>query len=195
MLYVSVGMIGTAAVVAFIVHLNFTLTLPTFYFLLASIVLVLLYSIPPFHFVNRGFGELFLAIHIGYIVPSIAFLLQAGENSRLLTALLIPLTVLALAYFLVVNFTTFLDDQKYERGTLLRFLTWERAIPLHHGIIIFAYLMFALAPLLVFPSTSSRRRFSPCPSRFFKLSNSAPLWAAIRQTGSCSHLRRLLFSA
>ncbi|MCB0119773.1 MAG: prenyltransferase [Anaerolineales bacterium] len=169
MLYVSVGMIGTAAVVAFIVHLNFTLTLPTFYFLLASIVLVLLYSIPPFHFVNRGFGELFLAIHIGYIVPSIAFLLQAGENSRLLTALLIPLTVLALAYFLVVNFTTFLDDQKYERGTLLRFLTWERAIPLHHGIIIFAYLMFALAPLFGFSFNLVAPAFLTLPFAIFQI--------------------------
>ena len=146
LLYVSVGTIGTTAVIAFIVHLNFTLTLPSFLFLLSSLVLVLAYSIPPFHLVNRGFGELILALHIAYVIPSIGFLFQAGVNSRLLTILLIPLTVLALAYFLIINFITFPDDQKYERGTLLRRLTWERAVPLHHSLIAFAYLAFALIP-------------------------------------------------
>lgn len=150
LLYVAVGMIGTVAVIAFIIHINFTLTLPSFLFLLSSILLVLIYSIPPFHLVNRGFGELILALHIAYIIPSIGFVLQAGETSRLLTLLLLPLTVLALAYFLIGNFITFADDEKYERGTLLRRLTWERAVPFHHSLVVFAYLMFALVPLFGF---------------------------------------------
>lgn len=147
LLYISVGMIGTAAVIAFIVYLNFTLVVPTFVFLLSSIVLTLVYAIPPFQFVNRGFGEMILSVHIAYIVPSIAFLFQANENSRLLSNLLLPLMVLALAYFLILNFTTFQEDEKYDRGTLLRRLGWERAVPLHHSLIAFAYISFALAPL------------------------------------------------
>lgn len=146
LLYIAAGMVGAAAVLAYLTHLNFTLTLPAFYFLITSLILVLAYSIPPSNLVNRGFGELLLALHIAYVVPSIGFLFQSGENARLLTILLIPLTVLALAYFLILNFVTFPEDQKYDRGTLLRYLSWERAVPLHHGLIVFAYLTFALTP-------------------------------------------------
>jgi len=76
--------------------------------------------------------------------------LQAKDNHRLLTIIIIPLTALALAYFLVVNFTSFSSDQKYQRDTLLRRLTWERAVPMHHSLIVFAYAVFAIAPLLGF---------------------------------------------
>jgi hypothetical protein len=41
MLYVSIGAIATAAFIAFIIYFNFTLTIPAFYFLLASVLLVL----------------------------------------------------------------------------------------------------------------------------------------------------------
>lgn len=145
LLYISIGLIGAVAGITYTLHLNFTLALPTILFLLFLIIFVFLYSIPPFHLANRGFGELILAVQIAYIVPSIAFLLQSDEIPRLLTALLIPLTSLALAYFLILNFTTFQDDQKYDRGTLLRRLTCERAVPLHHGLLAFAYIAFALA--------------------------------------------------
>lgn len=169
LLYISVGMIGTLVFIAFIIHLNFTLTLPSFLFLLSSLVLILLYSIPPFHLVNRGFGELILALHIAYVIPSIAFLFQTGENSRLPTLLLLPLTVLAFAYFLLINFTTFPEDQKYERGTLLRRLTWERAVPFHHSLIVFAYLMFALVPLLGFAFSLVAPAFLTLPFAIFQI--------------------------
>lgn len=169
LLYISAGMIGTTAVIAFIVHLNFTLTLPTFLFLLASLILVFAYSIPPFHLVNHGFGELILSLHIAYVIPSIGFLFQAGENSRLLTIILIPLTVLALAYFLIINFITFPEDQKYERGTLLRRLTWERAVPLHHSLIAFAYFMFALVPLFGYSFNLIAPAFLTLPFAIFQI--------------------------
>lgn len=169
LLYIAVGMIGTIGGTAFIIHLNFTLTLPSFLFLLSSIILVLVYSIPPFHLVNRGFGELILALHIAYIIPSIGFVLQAGETSRLLTLLLLPLTVLALAYFLIGNFITFPEDQKYERGTLLRRLTWERAVPFHHSLVVFAYLMFALVPLFGFAFNLVAPAFLTLPFALFQI--------------------------
>ncbi|HRK90478.1 MAG TPA: hypothetical protein PK152_15190, partial [Anaerolineales bacterium] len=136
---------------------------------LSSLVLVLAYSIPPFHLVNRGFGELILAAHIAYVIPSIGFLFQYGENSRLLTIILIPLTALSLTYFLIINFITFPEDQKYERGTLLRRLTWERATPLHHGLIAFTYLMFALVPLFGYSFNLIVPAFLTLPFAIFQI--------------------------
>lgn len=150
MLYISIGLLATYALVIFIIYINHTLTLPAFLFLLSSILLILAYAIPPIRLVDRGFGEFTLAAHIAYVIPSIAFLLQTGEHHRLLTILIFPLTALALAYFLILNFTTFIADEKYQRATLLRSLGWERAVPFHHSLIAFAYLMFAFAPTLGF---------------------------------------------
>jgi 1,4-dihydroxy-2-naphthoate octaprenyltransferase len=149
-LYVSIVALAAIAFIAFTLFTNDTLLPLTIYFLLFSLFLVLAYAIPPFRLLDRGFGELALAAHIAYVIPSIGFLLQARESHRLLTIIILPLTALALAYFLVVNFTTFPADQKYQRATLLRRLTWERAIPLHHSLIVFAYVIFAIVPTLGF---------------------------------------------
>lgn len=150
MLYISIASLTTYGVLVYILFTNYQLPLITFYFLLISLLLVIAYAIPPIRLINHGFGELTLAAHLAYIIPSIGFLLQARENHRLLMVIVIPLTALALAYFLVINFISFPSDQKYQRATLLRRLTWEHAVPLHHGLIVFAYGIFAIAPLLGF---------------------------------------------
>ena len=148
MLYISIAAVTVTAFIIYLLYIDQALGLPSFLFFLSSFILVLAYAIPPIRLLNRGFGELTLAAHIAYIVPSIGFLLQAKENHRLLIIILIPLTALALAYFLIINFTSFPSDQKYQRGTLLRYLTWEYAVPLHHVLLVFAYVIFAIAPLL-----------------------------------------------
>jgi len=150
MLYISIAALVSVAFVVYLFYLNRILTLPVFVFYLSSLILVIAYAIPPVRLLDRGFGELALAAHIAYVVPSIGFLLFARENHRLLTVIIIPLTALALAYFLAINFTSFPVDEKYQRATLLRLLTWERAIPLHHGLIVFAYILFAAALLFGF---------------------------------------------
>lgn len=149
-LYISIAALTTYGVLVYILFRNYQVQPITFYFLLLSLLIVIAYAIPPIRLLNRGFGELALAAHIAYVIPSIGFLLQAEQNHRLFMVIAIPLTALALAYFLIVNFTTFPSDQKYQRATLLRRLTWEHAIPLHHGLIVFAYVLFAISPLLGF---------------------------------------------
>ena len=150
LLYISIAALTVTAFIVYLLYLNKALALSSFLFLLSSFILILSYAIPPIRLTNRGFGEAALAAHIAYIIPSIGFLLQAKENHRLLIFILVPLTALALAYFLILNFQTFSDDQKYQRGTFLRRLTWERAVPLHHSLVVFTYSIFAIAPILGF---------------------------------------------
>lgn len=157
-LYISIAALTVIAFIIYLLHINQALVLSSlrepqgsaFILYLSSFILILFYAIPPIRLINRGFGEPALAAHIAYIIPSIGFLLQAKENHRLLIVILVPLTALALAYFLILNFPAFANDQKYQRITFLRRLTWERAVPLHHSLIVFAYSIFALAPLLGF---------------------------------------------
>jgi 1,4-dihydroxy-2-naphthoate octaprenyltransferase len=109
------------------------------------------YAIPPMHLVEIGYGELILAVTLGTLFPALSFLLQFGGFHRLLTFVTFPITLLALAFFLVNDFPTFASDQKYSRQTLLTRLTWQLAIPIHHSIVLLAFFFFASAPLLGIP--------------------------------------------
>ena len=144
-LYISVAAITVLAMIVFLLFRNHRLSTATISFLFLSLIFILMYSLPPFR--NRGFGEFLLATHLGYIIPSIAYLLQADETHRFLT-LSLPLTLLAFAYFIVMDFPSFATDQKYNRTTFLTRLGWERVVPLHHVFVIFAYIFFAISPAL-----------------------------------------------
>ena len=143
-LYISIAALAADAVIAFLLYNNRHLSISGLFFLLLSLVLVLTYAIPPFRFVNRGFGEFVLAAHLGYVIPSIAYILQADVTHRFLFVT-IPLTFLAFAYFIVMAFPSFASDTKYNRSTLLTRLGWERVVPLHHMFVLLAYIFFLVA--------------------------------------------------
>jgi 1,4-dihydroxy-2-naphthoate octaprenyltransferase len=114
-------------------------------------ILALADGIPPMRLANRGFRELSKAVLIGSLIPNLAFMLQLGSVNRLLTIFSLPLFLLSLSYFLVLNFPTYADDLKYERRTFLMSLSWERAIPFHNLLIISGYLFLAASPFLGVP--------------------------------------------
>ena len=148
LLLIAIGLLGLAAGCAYILYLAGRVHTAALILLALSLLVVLAYAVPPLKLVRRGFGEILLAAHIGYVFPSLGFVLQAGDFHRFLPILALPITALALAYFLVLDFPAFADDLKYERLTLLTRLTWQRAVPLHHGLIILAFVLLATAPLL-----------------------------------------------
>lgn len=145
-LYVSIGSLAAVALIAYLLNQLSPLSAQTFLFLLVSLLFILAYSIPPFRFVNRGFGEFIHAAHIAYVIPSLAFVLQAGETHRFLNVT-IPLTFLGFACFIAMNFPSFASDQKFRRVTFLTRLGWERVVPLHHIFIVFAYIFLAITPV------------------------------------------------
>lgn len=157
-LMVSVGSLAAAAVIAILLGQQGVLSPVVLLFLGLSLLLVLAYAVPPLRLVDAGFGEFTLAVHIAMIAPAIGFVLQQGEYHRLVGMVSFPLTLLALAYFLILDFPTFAVDEKYDRRTLLRSMGWQRAVPLHHGLILGAYLLlssallFGLSWALVWPA-------------------------------------------
>jgi len=140
-LYVSVASLSSLVLILYSLFISNQLPEASLFFLLLSLIIILLYSLPPFRLINRGFGELLLAIHLAYVIPSIAFVFQTGNIHRFL-ALTIPLTFLAFTYFLVKDFQSFATDQKFGRVTFLTRLGWERVVPLHHIFVVFAYIFF-----------------------------------------------------
>ncbi len=188
-LYVSIGALAAAAFIAVLFYQEGRLLPAVILFLGLSLVTLILYAVPPARLFDRGFGELLLALHLAYIIPSIGFLLQAGQYHRLLNAVIIPLTLLAFATFVALDFPSYADDLKYERRTLLMHIGWERAVPLHHGLIIAGYLLLACAPLLGFSFKLLWPAFLSLPFaalQIFLLRNIAmgakPIWTLLSAT-------------
>jgi len=182
-LMASIGALSAAAVIAIILGQEEALTPVVMLFLGLSLLAVLAYAVPPLRLVDAGFGEFLLAVHIALVAPALGFVLQQGEYHRLVAIVSFPLTLLALAYFLVLDFPNYVIDEKYDRRTLLRNIGWQRAVPLHHGLILGAYILLASALLyglawgLIWPS------FLTLPFAIFQIfwlrniSNGAkPIW-------------------
>lgn len=147
LLFISTGLLVLAAGFAYLSYLSGRVTPAVLLPLVLSLSIVLVYAVPPLKLHRRGFGELLLALHLGYVFPSLGFALQAGEFHRLIPVLALPVSVLALAYFLVVDFPAFAEDLKYERVTLLTRLGWQCTIPLHHGLVVATFFLLAIAPI------------------------------------------------
>ncbi|HVF26137.1 MAG TPA: prenyltransferase [Anaerolineales bacterium] len=167
-LYISIAALAVIGFIAFLLFADSRLPPAAFLFLFLSSVIILIYAIPPLRFVNRGFGEFLMASQLAYIFPSLAYILQAGETHDFLT-LSIPLTFLAFAYFIVMNFPSFASDQKYNRVTFLTRLGWERVVPLHHLFVLLAYILFAASPVFGLPLSLIWPVFLTLPFALFQI--------------------------
>jgi 1,4-dihydroxy-2-naphthoate octaprenyltransferase len=127
------------------------LSLPAGVLLALMFLFLVAYAVPPLRMSETGFGELVMAFFLASLLPALAFLLQTGLYHRLLAMVTFPLTLLALAYLIILDFPTFATNQKLARHTLLTRLTWQRAVPIHHLLILASFLLFAAAPLFGFP--------------------------------------------
>ncbi len=146
----AAALVLAVAMIVILLHTRL-LDLETGFLLILIFLFLLTFAIPPLRLSESGYGELILAVYFATLIPALAFLLQAGAYHRLLAMTTFPLTLLALAYLLVQDFPGFAADQKFERHTLLTRMTWQHAIPIHHLLVISAYLLFAAAPLFGYP--------------------------------------------
>jgi len=105
---------------------------------------LILYSIPPFYLSKRGYQEICLVLFQGCLVPAISFFILVNYYHRMLFLILFPMTLLALAYYIALNFSTFAHDQKIDRKTFVQRYTWQRSTPIHHILLISGYLFFLL---------------------------------------------------
>jgi len=144
-LILSLGALAAVAIIAILLGQEGALSPVSMLFLGLSLLAVLTYAVPPIRLVDAGLGEFTLAVHIAMVATALGFVLQQGEYHRLVAIVSFPLTLLALAYFLILDFPTFAVDEKYERNTLLRSMGWQRAVPLHHILVFAAYILLASA--------------------------------------------------
>jgi 1,4-dihydroxy-2-naphthoate octaprenyltransferase len=151
LLQVSYAALTLSAVAILILQISHLLSLSAALMLAFAFFILIAYAIPPIRLSGLGYGELIHAGFLGTIIPAVAFLLQSGELHRLLSITTFPLTLLALAFLLVLDFPTYAIDQKMGIHTLLTRLTWQKAIPVHHFLVFATFIFYSAAPLLGYP--------------------------------------------
>ncbi len=97
---------------------------------------------PPFDLSKKGYQEIAMAIFQGCLIPAISFFLLFGKFHRMLLLIVFPMTLLALAYYIAINFSTFAQDERKGRMSFIRVITWQRAVPVHHILLISGYFFF-----------------------------------------------------
>jgi 1,4-dihydroxy-2-naphthoate octaprenyltransferase len=147
----SLALLTVSGAIFVIMLLTHIMPLPAGIFLVLTFILSISYAVPPMQLVKKGYGELVQAVLLGTIYPAFAFLIQFGDLHRLLPFITFPLTMLALAYFLLSDFKEYSQNQKDGYSSLAIRLSWQRAIPVHHLLILISFLFFAISPFLGFP--------------------------------------------
>jgi len=119
-----------------------------YFFLLLSMVLMLLFSVPPARLISRGLGETIWAIQGGFLFPLIAFSLQAGGLTKILVFITIPMTLLYLAMEIIRSLKPFSNDPRsYQRNTLVGRVGSDQTLNLTIYIILGAFVAAGLGSL------------------------------------------------
>jgi 1,4-dihydroxy-2-naphthoate octaprenyltransferase len=117
--------------------------------IILSVLLFLIYSIPPFKASKRGYGEIILAIEGAYLIPAAGYLLQAGENHRILLLIAIPMTLLYLAMEMTRSLPGYsTEEPNTNTGRMVSFLGPQKGLIVINFIIITAYLLVAIISVI-----------------------------------------------
>ena len=151
LLIVSLTFLAVVGILVFLLQRGGFLGLDTSLLLVGFVLLALANAVPPVRLVNRGLGELSLSLLIANFTPTFAYLLHSHNLHRLLTLFTFPLFLIALSYFIAIDFPAYAEDLKYERRSLLISLGWQRAVPIHNSLLVVAYLFLAAVPFTGVP--------------------------------------------
>ncbi len=189
-LTVSFALIAVAAILAFFMGWQGLLSMPAGLMFILFLVLCVLYAVPPFRLLDQGFGELLVAFLVAGIAPTTAFLLQAPKLHRLLVTFTFPLFLLAIVYLLALGFSTYSDDLKFQRRTLLLRLSWQRAVWVHNILLAGAYLFLAFLPFVGIPLPLIWPGFLTLPLAAYQIfmlrritDGAKPIWSAFTING------------
>lgn len=149
--YSSIVLLMFSGLITFWLILAGKFSISASLYIIAFFLLALAVSIPPFRLEDNGFGELVRAMLIAGFPVVVAYSLQAEIVHRMVTYLSIPLVILTLACLLTLDFPVYAADQMSGRQSMLVRLTWERAIPVHNGLILIGYLFFLAASFFGIP--------------------------------------------
>lgn len=147
LLLLAVAALSVAALVSITMYRSGWLSSETGLWMAAGIVLLFALVLAPVRLIERGFGELTLAVLVCNLVPIFALLLQTRQYSNLIAFSTFPLTMLFLSMLIALQLEDYGQDCLYCRNRLLVKIGWEWGIRIHSGFIIATYFLIGLAVL------------------------------------------------
>ena len=108
-------------------------------------------SVSPPRLYYSGYGELVLALIIGFFIPALSLQMQIQELHRLLIFSSIPITLLMFSFQLIYQIADFREEIKVDEKRIIGRIGWENGFVIHNSFIILAYLTVGVAGLLGLP--------------------------------------------
>ena len=108
------------------------------------------YSAPPVKIITRGWGEFSASLIVAFLTPLMGWLLQTGQHSISTTLILIclPLVLIHTSMLIAFEFPDREADAAYHKRTLVVRLGMARATWVHDGLIVLAFLLYAIFALI-----------------------------------------------
>ncbi len=192
LLFVSaLVMLGMCALIVFFLIRSGSIVPTVLFFIIIYTTIALSVSIPPARLADKGLGEFAEAILVSGLPIIVAFILQAHQVHRMVSYFSFPITILALVFFLVMDFQRYGSDQKNGRQSLLLRLSWQRGITIHNYLLAVVFLLLAAAPFFGIPLGVSWPPLLTLPLAIYQtmmLRNisigMAPNWSVLKVNGS-----------
>jgi 1,4-dihydroxy-2-naphthoate octaprenyltransferase len=204
-LWSAVGCLAVVASITVLLIKDSDITPLTAAFMFLIFLGAFFYAVPPVKLESTGYGELTTAILVSNLVPAFAFVLQTGHLHRLVAMGTFPLTFLCLAMLLSFELPDYGSDLKYGKRTLLVRAGWQLGMNMHNLMILFGYLILAIAVLLGLSTAIALPVFLSLPIGLLQIwsmnriaAGGKPNWTVLTLTGlliyaSAAYLLALAF--
>ncbi len=151
--------------------------------------------VPPVQLDKRGYGEFSEAILICNLIPAIGLLLSESELHVLLLMLTLPLTLLYIAFQIVLGLESYAFARAHQIQSLVTRLDWQKAMSLHNYLILLAFFFVGLFALLGQPWSLTWPMFLPLMIGVYQivqifgiLSGKPPRWKLLKLTAGGSFI-------
>ena len=145
------------------------LSLSTSLILGTALVLIFAYSVPPFRLIYSGYGELVQGLLLTILIPALGYLFQNRDLFQGLSLLTFPLLALYLAMLLAFSLESYYAEIKAGHQNLMIRLGWQRGMGLHNLLVLVAFFLVGLGPLLNFSWSLTWPRLLSLPIGIFQV--------------------------
>jgi len=183
----------TVAVTIFVDWMMNNILGPGIVFLVAGyLILCAIYFLSGSNKALRPFRILIEALLFVVLPPAMAFFIQSSEFHRFLTLVVVGLIPAFLAYRVLIQLKSFIDDRRYGKITFVTYIGWEKAMVVHNALILLTYLIFAFIAIIGFPWFLLWPVFLTLPIGLVEIwllervhHGSKPLWRIMQFASAC----------
>ncbi len=151
------------------------------------------YGVPPLRLAYSGYGELISAIFLTTLVPGFGYLLQNDDLIQSMGLFNFPLLALFLALALAVSLENYYREIKAGRQNLMIRLGWQRGMVLHNLLVLLAFLLIGVSPLVGLSWNLTWPRLLVLPVGVFQVwlmwqigNGAKPNWRLLRLTAGAT---------